>query len=236
MTETDKYNLGKTTALMHQRTRFQKISQKDDISVTDSDDGKVSRNSSSMIRLPSVHDFLEEEDDDTIHNSSKSDLDVTSMAHESENDYEQRRETNISRVSVDSSRSSVYIPILSPSPRKGFFSPKHRQSIHINLPKEEEETKAIRLSLRQEKDLTAQRSYMHDIASNRTPELTMMYSHTNGQISMGSGESFYDRNLIRISAVPMQSRMSGDCGSCDDRNVSPDSHITSRTIGALSIS
>jgi hypothetical protein len=38
MTETDKYNLGKTTALMHQRTRFQKISQKDDISVTDSDD------------------------------------------------------------------------------------------------------------------------------------------------------------------------------------------------------
>jgi hypothetical protein len=53
---------------------------------------------------------------------------------------------------------------------------------------------------------------MHDIASNRTPELTMMYSHTNGQISMGSGESFYDRNLIRISAVPMQSRMSGDCG------------------------
>ena len=236
MTETDKYNLGKTTTLMHQRTRFQKISQKDDISVTDSDDGKVSRNSSSMIRLPSVHDFLEEEDDDTIHNSSKSDLEVTSIAHESENDYEQKRETNISRVSVDSSRSSVYIPILSSSPRKGFLSPKHRQSIRITLPKEEEETKAIRLSLRQEKDLTAQRSYMHDIASNRTPELTMMYSHANGQISVGSGESFYDRNLIRISAVPMQSRMSGDCGSCDDRSVSPDSHITSRTIGALSIS
>jgi hypothetical protein len=50
--------------------------------VTDSDDGKVSRNSPSMIRLPSVHDFLEEEDDDTIHNSSKSDLEGTSMAHE----------------------------------------------------------------------------------------------------------------------------------------------------------
>lgn len=237
MTDTDKYSLGKTTALMHQRTRFQKISQKDDISVTDSDDGKVSRNSPSMIRLPSVHDFVEEEDDETIHNSSKSDLEVTSMAHESENDYEQKRETNLSRVSVDSSRSSVCIPILSSSTRKGFFSPKHKQSIRINLPKEEEETKEIRLSLRQEKDLTAQRSYMHDIASSRTPDLTMMYSHTNGQISMTSGESFYDRNLIRISAVSMQSRMSGDCGSCDDRGVSPDSHMTSRTtIGALSIS
>lgn len=234
----DKYNIGKSATIMHQRTiRFQKVNPRDDMSMPESDDGRISQTNSSMIRLPSVHDFVEEEDEETttIHDSSKSDIDRRSPTQASDVDSEQKRETNISRISLDSSRSSVYsTPMLSPSHRKGFIS-KAKQSIHVSLPKEEEETKEVKLSLRQEKDLTAQRSYMHDMVSSRsTDPLEVIYKHTNGHTVSPSSESFYDRNVFRISTVSMQSRKSEDCGICDGTRLSPESHMTSRSIGALS--
>lgn len=239
VSETDKYNIGKTTTLMQQRTiRFQKLNLKDDTSISDSDDCKVSLANSSMIRLPSVHDFIEDEDDEsTLHDSSKSDLETKGSTHDNEPDNESKRETNVSRIS-DSSRSSVALmPMLPASARKGFSS-KLKHSIHVNLPKGEEETKEIRLSLRQEKDLTAQRSYMLDIASARSAEhLTMMYKDAtcNGHI-LSSSDTYCDRNLIRISPVSMQNRKTEDNTLYDEQRLSPDAHVTPRSVGALSIS
>lgn len=232
--EHDRNVKSKSASSSQKMIRFQKVNTNENASTIDSEDGFLSASSSSMIRLPSVHDYVEEEEEETVnHDSSKSDLEGQSPIQALEYDMEFKRETNFSRSSVDTSRCSFYsMPLLSSSssPRRNI---KSKQSIHISLPKEEN-NKEIRISLRQEKDLPARHTYMSDIAPRSSPDIQIpKYKDINDNISSSSGDTLNDRNIVRVSRISMQSGKPQDCVICDDTRMSPDSHVTSNSNGAL---
>lgn len=212
--------------------RFQKVNINDNASTVDSEDGFLSASTSSMIRLPSVHDNVEEEDEDTVmHDSSKSDLERPSPVQILESDIEAKREINVSRSSADTSRCSFYsMPLLSSSisPRRNV---KSKQSIHISLPKQES-NKEIRISLRQEKDLPASHTYMSDIAPRTSPDIHRPKSKDiNDNISNSSGDTLNDKSVV--SRISFHTRKAQEVGSCEDTRMSPDSHVTFSSVGAV---
>ena len=205
----DRRKNNKTSHLMHRRALLQYREKVRMIRAEQLEEDNGYRNT---IRLPSVHDY-----EDNVRNHESEDEE--SIGKETYSHPEE--EVKIHELSLLSSRSdqtsnrsvsyhpSVYIQTsyLDNNNNKNNNNNNNNNNknkkLYVNVPQQGDTTtkEVIKLTLRKEKDVTREQSYMHDIATPRENNVyTMMCQHLNPTLPPMSDDDF-DRRIYRISAV-----------------------------------
>lgn len=192
--------VSRTSSLMHRRALIQ---YRDKVRLIRAENYGEDDESKNAIRLPSVHDF----EDSVRHQESEED-------EPSSADDRSYQESDIRRLEVSSllssrsdqtcNRSVSYHPSLVIHANHLDNNNNKNKKLFVNVPKQSDTgtKEVIKLTLRQERDVTREQSYMHDIATPRENNVyTMMCQHLNQTLPQYSDDEFYDRRMYQISAV-----------------------------------
>lgn len=170
------------------------------------------------IRLPSVHDYddnvrsHESEDEETVPNEIFSYPEDTVKIQDLSLLSSRSDQTNNRSVNYQS-------PLLIQTTYVDNNNNNKNKRLSVNIPQQSDKTtkEVIKLTLRKEKDVTREQSYMHDIATPRDANMyTMMCQHLKQSLPPTfEDDCGYDRRIYRISAVAINEED-------DNYNILPD--------------
>ncbi|XP_062611614.1 uncharacterized protein LOC134273437 [Saccostrea cucullata] len=192
--------VSRASSFMHRKALTQYREKVRLVRAEHSEEGDELKNTT--IRLPSVHDYedsvrhLESEDDETISGD-------ISYPEQDEKGHEIASLLS-SRSDQTCNRSVSYHPSLVIQTDYLDNNNNTNRKLLVNIPKQNDSSskEMIKLTLRQEKDVTREQSYMHDIATPREHNVyTMMCQHLKQTLPLSDDNSLYNRRVYRISAV-----------------------------------
>lgn len=170
------------------------------------------------IRLPSVHDY----DDNVRSHESEDEETVPKEIFSYPEDTVKIQDLSLlsSRSDQTNNRSVNYqSPLLIQTTYVDNNNNNKNKKLSVNIPQQSDKTtkEVIKLTLRKEKDVTREQSYMHDIATPRDANMyTMMCQHLKQSLPPTfEDDCGYDRRIYRISAVAINEED-------DNYNILPD--------------
>lgn len=170
------------------------------------------------IRLPSVHDY----DDNVRSHESEDEETVPKEIFSYPEDTVKIQDLSLlsSRSDQTNNRSVNYqSPLLIQTTYVDNNNNNKNKRLSVNIPQQSDKTtkEVIKLTLRKEKDVTREQSYMHDIATPRDANMyTMMCQHLKQSLPPTCEDDCgYDRRIYRISAVAINEED-------DNYNILPD--------------
>ncbi|XP_061169556.1 uncharacterized protein LOC133178913 [Saccostrea echinata] len=192
--------VSRASSLMHRKALSQFREKVRLIRAEHSEEDDEQKNTT--IRLPSVHDY----EDSVRHLESEDDEAISADISYPEQDEKGQEIASLlsSRSDQTCNRSVSYHPSLVIQTDYLDNNNNNNRQLVVNIPKQTDagNKEMIKLTLRQEKDVTREQSYMHDIATPREHNVyTMMCQHLKQTLPPSGDNSLYNRRVYRISAV-----------------------------------
>jgi hypothetical protein len=205
MRKAEQRSVSRTSSLVHRRALIQ---YREKVRLIRADHLVGDDESKNAIRLPSVHDF---EDGVRYQESEEDEPSSTSEHSYPESDAKRLEVSSLlsSRSDQTCNRSISYHPalVVQTSHMENNNNNKNKKLL-VNVPKQSDTKDAkevIKLTLRQERDVTREQSYMHDIATPRENNMyTMMCQHLNQTLPPSRDDEFYDKRVYQIAAVSVR--------------------------------